>query len=320
MALAVAGAVNAGGRRWTAAGQDVGVASAPPLRSGLGIRAGDAARPGHALDRTGHGDGRRSVSAPRSASGAPSAYSRTGSFSSNYPMIRCSPTRCAKSSLPTSPATHAAICVDEKSQIQALRHTQTGLPLAKGRCGTMTHAYVRNGTTVLFVALSVLEGGVIDRYMHYLRQQELIRFLNAIEAKIPAGKLLHVVIDKYATHSPRRSLAWLDRRSRWMFQCTVTSASSLNAVEGFFATPAKRRVNRGVFHSLVSHQAALSPFVADTSTNRHPFRWGKDPKKIIAAVKHEHQALDSIRQQLAKPHGQKTAYLKSIYRTSQITI
>jgi transposase len=116
------------------------------------------------------------------------------------------------------PPAHAVVLsVDEKSQIQALDRTQPGLPLKKRRCGTMTHDYVRNGTTTLFAALNVLEGGVIGRCMQHHRHQEFIRFLNAVEAEVPAGKLVHAIMDNYATHKHPKVIAWLDRHPRWCF-------------------------------------------------------------------------------------------------------
>jgi transposase len=193
------------------------------------------------------------------------------------------------------PPAHAVVLsVDEKSQIQALDRTQPGLPIKKGRCGTMTHDYIRNGTTTLFAALNVLEGGVIGRCMQRHRHQEFIRFLNAIEAEVPAGKLVHAIMDNYATHKHPKVMAWLDRHPRWVFHFTPTSASWLNAVEGFFAKLTKRRLQRGVFHSLVSLQAAINRFLADTNANPRPFHWTKDPDQIIAAVRRGHQTLDSI--------------------------
>ena len=193
------------------------------------------------------------------------------------------------------PPAHAVVpSVDEKSQIQALDRTQPGLPLKKGRCGTMTHDYKRHGTTTLFTALNVLDGSVIGRCMQRHRHQEFIRFLNAVEAEVPAGKLVHVVLDNYATHKHPKVLEWLARHPRWTFHFTPTSASWLNAVEGFFAKLTKRRLKRGVFHSLVSLQAALKRFVAEANNNPVPFRWTKDPNAIIAAVRRGHQALDSI--------------------------
>ena len=193
-----------------------------------------------------------------------------------------------------APPAHAVVLsVDEKSQIQALDRTQPGLPLKKGRCGTMTHDYKRNGTTTLFAALNVLDGSVIGRCMQRHRHQEFIRFLNAIEAEVPKAKQVHVVLDNYATHKHPKVVEWLGRHPRFTFHFTPTSASWINAVEGFFAKLTKRRLKRGVFHSLVALQAAIKRFVAEANANLKPFCWTKDPDKIIAAVRRGHQALDS---------------------------
>jgi transposase len=193
------------------------------------------------------------------------------------------------------PPAHAVVLsVDEKSQIQALDRTQPGLPLKRGRCGTMTHDYKRHGTTTLFAAFDVLEGRVIGRCMQRHRHQEFIRFLNQIEAQVPAKKAVHVILDNYATHKHPKVRKWLDRHPRFTFHFTPTSASWVNAVEGFFAKLTKQRLKRGVFHSLVSLQEAINRYVAQTNTDPRPFRWTKDPDKIIAAVRRGHQALDSI--------------------------
>ena len=157
------------------------------------------------------------------------------------------------------PPAHAVVLsIDEKSQIQALDRTQPGLPIKPGRCGTMTHDYKRHGTTTLFAALNVLDGNVLGRCMQRHRHQEFIRFLNAIEAQVPAGKLVHVILDNYATHKQPKVLAWLAHHPRFTFHFTPTSALWLNAVETFFATLTKRRLKRGVFRSVVDLQAAIN--------------------------------------------------------------
>jgi transposase len=193
------------------------------------------------------------------------------------------------------PPAHAIVLsVDEKSQIQALDRTQPGLPMKKGRLGTMTHDYKRHGTTTLFAALNVLDGSVIGRNMARHRHQEFIRFLNTINAEVAPDKAVHVILDNYATHKHPKVRAWLDRHPRFTFHFTPTSASWLNAVEGFFAKLAKRRLERGVFHSLVELQAAINRFLVEHNLQPKPFVWTADPDRIIAAVKRGHQALDSI--------------------------
>lgn len=193
-----------------------------------------------------------------------------------------------------SPPAHAIVLsFDEKSQIQALDRSQPGLPLKKGRAGTMTHDYKRNGTTTLFAALNVLDGTVIGRNMQRHRHQEFIRFLNLIEAQAPAGKAIHVILDNYAAHKHPKVREWLDRHPRFTFHFTPTSCSWLNAVEGFFARLTNRRLKRGVFHSLIDLQAAIKRFLAEHNENPKPFVWTTDPDKIIAAVRRGHQVLDS---------------------------
>ena len=193
------------------------------------------------------------------------------------------------------PPAHAIVLsVDEKSQIQALDRTQPGLPMKKGRAGTMTHDYKRHGTTTLFAALDVLEGKVIGRCMQRHRHQEFIRFLNAIEAQVPAETSVHVILDNYAAHKHPNVRRWLARHPRFAFHFTPTSCSWLNAVEGFFAKLAKRRLKRGVFQSVIDLQIAINRFVAETNNDPKPFIWTADPNKIIAAVRRGHQVLDSI--------------------------
>ncbi|MBN8990379.1 MAG: IS630 family transposase [Rhizobiales bacterium] len=193
------------------------------------------------------------------------------------------------------PPAHAIVLsVDEKSQIQALDRTQPGLPLKPGRCGTMTHDYKRNGTTTLFAALDVLEGKVIGRCMQRHRHQEFIRFLNAIETEVPVGKIVHVILDNYGSHKHPKVRAWLGRHPRFVFHYTPTSASWLNAVEGFFAKLTKRRLKRGVFRSLVDLQAAINRFLAEANEKPRPFVWTADPEAIIAAVRRGHQKLQSL--------------------------
>ena len=192
------------------------------------------------------------------------------------------------------PAHSLVLSVDEKSQIQALDPTQPGLPMKKGRAGTMTHDDKRNGTTTLFAALNLLDGSVIGQCMQRHRHREFIRFLNRIERDVPAGKLIHVVLDNYATHKHPKVRAWLKRHDRWTFHFTPTSASWLNAVEGFFAQLTWRRLQRGVFHSLVDLQAAINRYLAEHNQAPRPFVWTAEPEAILAKVKRGHQTLETI--------------------------
>jgi transposase len=194
------------------------------------------------------------------------------------------------------PPAHAVVLsVDEKSQIQALDRTQPGLPMKKGRAGTMTHDYKRNGTTTLFAALDVLEGTITGRNMARHRHQEFIRFLNALEREIPAGKVVHAILDNVSSHKTPEVRRWLERHPRWTFHFTPTSSSWLNAVEGFFAKLTRRRLKHGVFHSVVDLQAAINRFIAEhNATEAKPFVWRADPDAIIAARSRGFQVLESV--------------------------
>lgn len=158
----------------------------------------------------------------------------------------------------------------------------------------MTHDYVRHGITTRFAALNVLDGSVIGCHMQRYRHQEFIRFLNVVEAAVPAGKVVHAIMDNYAAHKHPKVRQWLERRPRWVFHFTPTSASWLNAGEGFFAKLAKRRLKRGVFRSLVDLQATINRFIAEHNQTPKPFVWRADPDAIIAARNRGFQTLESI--------------------------
>src|ERR1700684_1765073 len=180
------------------------------------------------------------------------------------------------------PPAHAVVLsIDEKSQIQALDRTQPGLPLKKGRCGTMTHDYIRHGTTTLFAALNVLDGVVLGRCMQQHRHQEFIRFLNAVERDVPAGKVIHAILDNYGTHKHPKVLAWLARHPRWTFHFTPTSASWLNAVEGFFSILTRQRTPRCPFLSFVDLQAAINRYIDEHNDDPKPFIWTKTANVIL---------------------------------------
>src|SRR6187431_3666246 len=156
----------------------------------------------------------------------------------------------------------------------------------------MTHDYVRHGTTTLFAALNMLDGTLLGRCMQRHRHQEFIRFLNAVEAAVPAGKPIHAIMDNYGTHKHPKTLAWLERHPRWTFHFTPTSCSWLNAVEGFFAKLTRRRLKHGVFHSVVDLQAAINRFVREyNADDPKPFTWKADPDEIIAARNRGFQSL-----------------------------
>ena len=180
------------------------------------------------------------------------------------------------------PPAHALVLsIDEKSQIQALDRTQPGPPLKPGKCGTMTHDDKRHGATTLFAALNILDGAVIGRCMQQHRHQEFIRFLNAIERDVPAGKLIHAILDNYGTHKHPKARAWLERHPRWVFHFTPTSASWLNAVKGFFSVLTRRRLRRGVFKGVVDLQAAINRYLKEHNANPKPFVWTKPTAEIF---------------------------------------
>ena len=174
------------------------------------------------------------------------------------------------------------LSVDEKSQIQALDRTQPGLPMKKGRAGTMTHDYKRNGTTTLFAALNVLDGTVIGACMPRHRHREFLRFLKQIDKQTPAGIDLHLIIDNYATHKTEAVKRWLKAHKRFHLHFTPTSASWLNMVERFFAEITRKRIRRGVFKSVDNHNA-----------NPKPFIWTKTAGEIFQKVARAKQALES---------------------------
>jgi transposase len=183
------------------------------------------------------------------------------------------------------PPAHAVVLsIDEKSQIQALDRTQQGLPLKPGRCGTMTHDYKRHGTTTLFAALNVLEGSVIGRCMQRHRHEEFIRFLNAVEREVPAGKVIEAIVDNYATHKHPKVKAWLARHPRWTFHVTPTSGSWLNAVETFFSALTRQRIRRGSFHSIVNLQVAINCYLAERNAEPRPFIWTASAASILAKL------------------------------------
>ena len=184
------------------------------------------------------------------------------------------------------PPAHAVVLsVDEKSQIQALDRPQPGLPMKPGRAGTMTHDYKRNGTTTLFAALNVLDGTIIGRNMKRHRHQEFIRFLDEVDAQVPKRKAIHAIVDNYATHKHPKVQKWLAKHPRWTFHFTPTSASWLNAVEGFFAKLTNRRLQRGVFRSVAELEIAIERFIAEANAEPRPFLWTARPSRILAAVK-----------------------------------
>ena len=182
------------------------------------------------------------------------------------------------------PAHTVVLSIDEKSQIQALDRTQPGLPIKPGKCGTMTHDYKRHGTTTLFAALNTLDGVVHGRCMQHHTHQEFIRFLNTVERAVPAGKLVHAILDNYATHKHPKVKAWLARHPRWVFHFTPTSGSWLNAVESFFSKMTRQRIRRGVFRSIADLQTAINRYLKEHNDDPKPFVWTKPADVILAKL------------------------------------
>jgi transposase len=154
------------------------------------------------------------------------------------------------------------LCVDEKSQIQALNRTQPGLPLKKGRCGTMTHDYKRNGTTTLFAALDLLQGKVIGDFHKRHRNQEFLKFLRRIDREFAGEKTLHLVMDNYGTHGHPNVKAWLSKHPRLVIHYVPTSCSWLNLIERWFAELTNKRIRRDSFFSVEELTTAITEFLA----------------------------------------------------------
>jgi transposase len=148
----------------------------------------------------------------------------------------------------------------------------------------MTHDYKRNGTTTLFAALNVLEGKVVGRCMPRHRHQDFIKFLNAVERAVPPGKMIHAILDNYGTHKHRKVRSWLADHPRWVFHFTPTSASWLNAVEGFFSILTRRRLKRGAFKSVADLQDAIARYIREHNKTPKPFVWTKTANAILAKL------------------------------------
>ena len=185
------------------------------------------------------------------------------------------------------------LCIDEKSQIQALDRTQPGLPMKKGRCGTMTHDYKRNGTTTLFAALSMLDGKVIGSCLPRHRAREFLRFLGQIDRETPADLDLHLVADNYATHKTPSVKRWLKKHPRFQLHFTPTSASWLNMVERFFAEITRNRIRRGAFKSVAELKGAIMEYLKNHNADPKPFVWTKSAGEILEKVARAKQALES---------------------------
>jgi len=197
------------------------------------------------------------------------------------------------------------LCVDEKSQIQALNRTQPGLPLKKGRCGTMTHDYKRNGPTTLFAALDLLEGKVIGDFYKRHRHQEFLKFMRRIDRAFPGEKTLHVVMDNYGTHGHAVVKAWLAKRSRFVIHYVPTSCSWLNLIERWFAELTNKRIRRDSFFSVDELVAAINDFLAAWNDNPKPFVWTATVDSIVAKLARCRQTLEQIQPGSTAPKSRK---------------
>src|ERR1700752_3562005 len=199
------------------------------------------------------------------------------------------------------------LCVAEKSQIQALNRTQPGLPLKKGRCGTMTHDYQRNGTTTLFAALNVLDGKVIGRCMQRHRHQEYRKFLRRLDAEFPPELKLHVVMDNYGTHKEPHVQAWLKKHPRFVCHFVPTSSSWLNLVERWFRELTEKAIRRGSFVSVPDLKQAIEAFLQAWNKNPKPFISSATFEDIIKKIDRARVKMEQIKPGSTQPRGKKKA-------------
>lgn len=197
------------------------------------------------------------------------------------------------------------LCVDEKSQIQALDRTQPGLPLKKGRCGTMTHDYKRNGTTTLFAAIDYLEGKVIGDCYPKHRHQEFLKFLRKLNREFPKDLQLHLIVDNYGTHNHHKVKEWLQKHPRFVLHFTPTSSSWLNLVERWFRELTDKRIRRGVFYSVKDLEQAIREFMDNWNVNPRPFVWAASVESILEKMNKCHDVLEGIEPGCTKPPQRK---------------
>jgi transposase len=192
------------------------------------------------------------------------------------------------------PENALVFCVDEKSQIQALDRTQPSLPLKKGRAGTMTHDYKRNGTTTLFAALDVLGGEVIGKCMKRHRHGEFLKFLRMIDRQTPKHFDVHLIVDNYCTHKKDKVQEWLEKHPRFHFHFIPTSSSWLNLVERWFAEITRKRIRRGTFKSIKELEQAIYEYIEHNNKDPKPFIWTKKAEVIMKKVKRARSALEIV--------------------------
>ncbi len=192
------------------------------------------------------------------------------------------------------PARAVVLCMDEKSQIQALDRTQASLPMTKGRAGTMTHDYKRNGTTTLFAALDVLTGKVIGQCLPRHRHEEFLTFLRTIDREVPKGLGVHLILDNYATHKHPEVARWLKQHKRFHLHFTPTSSSWLNQVERWFRDLTDKNLRRGIFGSVPDLISSIEKYLAVTNNNPKPYVWTATAESILAKVQRAHTTLDRV--------------------------
>jgi transposase len=197
------------------------------------------------------------------------------------------------------------LCVDEKSQIQALDRTQPGLPIKKGRCGTMTHDYKRNGTTTLFAALEMLQGKVIGQCYQRHRHQEFLRFLRTLDQEFPGAVPLHLILDNYGTHKHAHVRAWLKRHPRFVLHFVPTSSSWLNLVERWFGVLDDKAIRRGVFRSVEDLKAAIQAFLTAWNKDPKPFVWTATVESITEKLTRCRRTLETIQPGCTSPRTRK---------------
>jgi transposase len=192
------------------------------------------------------------------------------------------------------PENAIVLCMDEKSQIQALDRTQASLPIKKGRAGTMTHDYKRNGTTTLFAALDVLTGTVIGQCLPRHRHQEFLTFLRTIDREVPKGLQIHLILDNYSTHKHQNVKNWLAKHPRFHLHFTPTSSSWVNMVERLFGKLTDKAIRRAIFKSVPDLIAAIDAYLKANNENPTPFVWTATADSILQKVRRGRVTLDAI--------------------------
>jgi transposase len=210
------------------------------------------------------------------------------------------------------PEKAVVICVDEKSQIQALDRTQPGLPLKKGRCGTYTHDYKRNGTTTLFAALDMLMGKVIGQCQPRHRHQEWLKFLRRLDREYPEDLTLHVIMDNYGTHKTPEVKKWMQAHSRFVCHFIPTSSSWLNMVERWFRELTDKAIRHGVFKSVPDLEKAITEYLAAWNDNPRPFIWTATVGEIVEKLARARAKLEAIKPGCTQPRQRKSKQMANV--------